>query len=117
MSLLACNKERTGSILHAHGGVCSVVCVNVHGYLCVAHACVCGCVYMCISVCIHVCQCLLNGGYKSTSILSVITQVQNTHTVLAIADFFLVTCLQLTQCNITVCTYNFTVCTYNVVLT
>ena len=41
-------------------------------------------------------------GYKSTSILSVITQVQNkTHTVLAIV---LVTCLQLTQCDVTVCT-------------
>ena len=78
--------------------VCGVVCANVHAYLCDACACVCGCVYMCISVCIHVCQCLLNGGYKSTSILSVITQVQNkTHTVLAIV---LVTCLQLTQYNV-----------------
>ena len=84
--------------------MCGVVCVNVHGYLSVARACVCGCVYMCISVCIHVCECLLNGGYKSTSILSVITQVQNkTHTVLAIV---LVTCLQLTQCDVTVCIYN-----------
>ena len=65
------------------------------------------CVYMCISVCIHVCECLPNGGDQSTSMLSVITQVQNkTHTVLAIADFFLVTCLQLTQCDVTVCTYN-----------
>ena len=69
--------------------VCGVVFVNVHGYLCVAHACVCGCVYMCISVCIHVCQCLPNCGYKSTIILSVITQAQNkTHTVLAFADIF-----------------------------
>ena len=32
-------------------------------------------------------QCLPNGGYKSTSILSVITQAQN-NTVLAIAKFF-----------------------------
>ena len=69
--------------------VCGVVCVNVHAYLCVACACVCGYVYMCISVCIHVCGCLPNCGYKSTSILSVITQAQNkTDTVLAIADFF-----------------------------
>ena len=73
--------------------VCGVVCVNVDAYLCVhVH---------------HVCGCLPNGGYKSTSILSVIIQVQNnTHTVLAIADFFLVTCLQLTQCDVTVCTYS-----------
>ena len=27
MTLLACNKERTGSILHAHGVVCACVCV------------------------------------------------------------------------------------------
>ena len=67
-----------------------VVFINVHGYLCVACACVCGCVYMCISVCIHACECLLNCGYKSTIIPSVTTQVQNkTHTVLAIV---LVTC-------------------------
>ena len=87
--------------------VCGVVCINVHAYSCVTCACVCGCVYMCISVCIHVCECLLNGGHKSTSTLSVLTQVQNkTHTALAIADFFPVTCLQLTQCDVTVCTYN-----------
>ena len=76
-------------VLCVHVCVCGIVCVNVHAYLCVARACVCGCVYMCISVCIHLCECLLNGGYKSTSILSIITQVQNkTHTVLAIANFF-----------------------------
>ena len=27
MTLLACKKERTGSILHAHGVVCACVCV------------------------------------------------------------------------------------------
>ena len=72
--------------------------------ICVLHVHVCVIVCTCalISVCIHVCECLLNSGYKSTSVLSVITQVQNkTHTVLAIV---LVTCLQLTQCDVTVCT-------------
>ena len=66
------------------------------------HVCVVAC------TCTLVCKCLPNGGYKSTSVLSVITQAQiNTHTVLAIANFFLpVACLQLTQCDVTVCTYN-----------
>ena len=80
--------------------------VNVHEQLCVA----CVCLWLCVhvhSVCIHVSQCLPNGGYKFTHYHSVITQVQNkTHTVLATADFFLVTCLQLTQCDVTMCTYN-----------
>ena len=90
MTLLACNVERTDSILRAHGVVCAcvcgVVCINVRAYLCVACACVCSCLYMCISVYIHVCKCLANGGYKSTDKLylqnmclhvSVITQAQN----------------------------------------
>ena len=86
--------------------VCGVMCVNVHAYLCVKCAW-CMFVCTCVLVCIHKCECLPNGGYKSTSILSVITQVQNkTHTVLAIADFFLVTCLQRTQCEVSVCTHN-----------
>ena len=75
----------------------------------VLHVHVCGCVYIFFSVYIHVCKCLPNGGYKSKSVLSVITQVQNnTHTVLAISSansFFPVTCLQLTRCDVTVCTY------------
>ena len=54
MTFHACSIERTDSILCAHGGVCGVVCVNVHAYLCVAWAGV-WCVYMCISVCIHAC--------------------------------------------------------------
>ena len=60
-------------------------------HICVlhVHVCVVMCTCVAISVCIHVCGCLPNCGYKSTSILSVITQAQNkTHTVLAIADFF-----------------------------
>ena len=107
MTLLACNMERTGSILRAHGVVCGCVCnvvsINVNAYLCVACACVCGCVYMCISVCIHLCQCLLNGGYKSTSILTCISNHTSTkqHSYsLAIAIFFSDTC------DVTICSYN-----------
>ena len=47
MTVLTCNMERTGSILHAHG----VVCVNVHAYLCVKCVCVvvCTCALACAS--------------------------------------------------------------------
>ena len=73
MTLLACNIERTVSILCAHGVMCGVVCMNI----CVLHVHVCGCVYKCIRFVHSFAQCLPNGGYKSTSILSVITQAQN----------------------------------------
>ena len=40
MSILTCNVERRGSILHAHGGVCACVgvwwlCVNIH-FVCIS---------------------------------------------------------------------------------
>ena len=52
---------------------CTVPCIFVY--------CMCMGVWLCvmsISVCIHVCQCLLNGGYKSTSILTCISNQTNT---------------------------------------
>ena len=58
MTLLACNMERTGSILHQHGVVCAcvcgVVCVNVHAYLCVKCVCmvVCTCALVCAFMCV-----------------------------------------------------------------
>ena len=53
MALLACTVERTGSILRAHGGVCGVVCVNIHARLCVTCAwcmVVCTCALVCAIV-------------------------------------------------------------------
>ena len=79
MSLLACKKEGTVSILQAHVGVCGVVCVNIHARMFVCQMCmVYGCVYMCISVC----HCVSTFIMVDTSLqvylhVSVITQIQN----------------------------------------
>ena len=99
MPLLACNTERTDSFLHAHGGVCGVVCVNVHAYLsvtcarCVVVCYMCivwGCVYMGISVC----HCVSTFKMVDTSLqvyvhVYLITQVpkRNTHAVLEIVRY------------------------------
>ena len=72
MSLLACNMKRTVSILHAHGRVCACVCdvyVNIHG---------CVVVCTCELVCAFMCQCPQNGGYKSTGILTCISNHTST---------------------------------------
>ena len=76
MTLLACNIERTVSILCAYSGGCACVCVlHVHG--CVV---VCTCALVCVNALIP------SGGYKSTSILTCISN--HTSTVLASARYF-----------------------------
>ena len=80
-------------MLYAHGGVCGVVCMNIHACLCVH-----------VHLCVPLCQHLLNGGYLSTSILNVclITQVRTIeHSYsFAIACYFFCYMLQLTQCDV-----------------
>ena len=80
----------------------------MYTHICVLHVHVCVVVCTCALVCVRSCVSVPSERWiQIYKLLSVITQAQNnTHTVPAIANVFLVTCLQLTQCDVTVCTYN-----------
>ena len=104
MTLLACNIERTASIpLYAHGGVCGVVCVNIHACLCVRCA---WCVVVC--TCALVCATVSAPSkwwiqvYKYTISNHTSTKQQS----YSFGNCLLFFLLQLTQCDVTVCTYN-----------
>ena len=100
MTLLACNIERTVSILHAHGGACAyvdVLCINIH-HICVlhVHVCVVVCAFMCVSAF------RLVDTNRQVHYISIHTSTkQHVH----YKKFSPVTCLQLRQC-VNVCTYN-----------
>ena len=92
MTLLACNIERTVSILCAHGVMCGVVCMNI---VC----CMCMCVVVCTSalVCAFVCTVPSKWWiqiYKYT--ISNHTSTKQHIQFWQLLNFFLVTCLQMT---------------------
>ena len=112
MTHLACNIQRTVSILCAHGVVCACVCVVLcawmYMYICVLYVHVCVVVCTCALVCAFMCECLPNGGYKSTNILTCTSNHTSTkQRSYSFGNFYIlspVTYLQLTQCDDTVCT-------------
>ena len=97
MTHLACNIQRTVSILCAHGVVCAcvcvVLCVWMYMHICVLHVHVCVVVYTCALVCAFMCVSafwMVDTNLQIYLHVPVITQAQNnTHTVLAISIFFL----------------------------
>ena len=95
MTHLACNIQRTASILCANGVVCACVWCCVRECTCIFVCCMCMCVWLCVHVhqCVHSCVSAFQMVDTNLQIylhVPVITQAQNNaHTVLAISIFFL----------------------------